>query len=370
LQGTSIIIGSLILLAGFLAIELGLSTAILEIVMGFVGTNLLGLETIEWLDFIAIIGLVGLMFLAGYETDIDLMKRNISKNLITGLLSFSIPFIIIFTLAKFILNFEFFSSILISLGLSTTSLALVYSVLENMNVGDYSNLVIGGAMIADVTSMGILAVLVGEFTPHMLFYASILVIILVLSPLIIGYITSKYPTAPSEMELRFILLLFVILPFIAEQLYISEAVLAYSLGVIFSKYAKDHGELEKKLKTITFGFFAPAFFFRAGLLMNLSYISVDTLKILIIFLIPAYLCKYIGTYLPIRFFVKNPEIAKLSGLVYNFRLSFGIIVAIFGLEAGIITEEIYVMLLIIVLITSLISSVILKSSAYCCKSVI
>ncbi|MHA1665251.1 MAG: cation:proton antiporter domain-containing protein, partial [Candidatus Njordarchaeales archaeon] len=161
MQGTSIIIGSLILLAGFLAIELGLSTAILEIVMGFVGTNLLGLETIEWLDFIAIIGLVGLMFLAGYETDIDLMKKNISKNLITGLLSFSIPFIIIFTLAKFILNFEFFSSILISLGLSTTSLALVYSVLENMNVGDYSNLVIGGAMIADVTSMGILAVLVG-----------------------------------------------------------------------------------------------------------------------------------------------------------------------------------------------------------------
>lgn len=58
----SVIPALLVILAGIVAIEIGISTAILEIIAGVFGANFLGLSEIPWLEFLANFGLLGIMY--------------------------------------------------------------------------------------------------------------------------------------------------------------------------------------------------------------------------------------------------------------------------------------------------------------------
>jgi Kef-type K+ transport system membrane component KefB len=72
---TATIAGILILLAGMTSVELGLSVAIVEIALGMIGGNLLGLHPTPWIDFLAGFASIVLTFLAGAEVDLDLLHE-------------------------------------------------------------------------------------------------------------------------------------------------------------------------------------------------------------------------------------------------------------------------------------------------------
>jgi Kef-type K+ transport system membrane component KefB len=61
--------------------------------------------------------------------------------------------------------------------------------------------------------------------------------------------------------------------------------------------------------------------------------------------------KFIGTYLPLRLF--SPEMSKYGGLLFNYRLSFGLVAAIYGFERNLISAEIFNTILLCVLFSSL-----------------
>ena len=54
------------------------------------------------------------------------------------------------------------------------------------------------------------------------------------------------------------------------------------------------------------------------------------------------------------------EWSRLAGAIFNFRLTFGLISAIFGLQHEILTSEIYTAIIVIIIATSLISSMMIK----------
>ena len=61
--------------------------------------------------------------------------------------------------------------------------------------------------------------------------------------------------------------------------------------------------------------------------------------------------KFVGTYLPLRFF--SSEVAYYAGVIFNYCLTFGLVTAIFGLERDIITPEMFNTILLCVLFSSL-----------------
>jgi NhaP-type Na+/H+ and K+/H+ antiporter len=65
----------LALLASVISIRVGISVALVEIAIGVVGGNFLGLHTNTWIDFLAGFGAVLLTFLAGAEIDPDSFRR-------------------------------------------------------------------------------------------------------------------------------------------------------------------------------------------------------------------------------------------------------------------------------------------------------
>jgi Kef-type K+ transport system membrane component KefB len=66
-----------VLVASVVSVELGLSVAIIEIVLGVVVGNTLHLSTPDWLTFLAGFGSVVLTFLAGAEVDPDTFRSSL-----------------------------------------------------------------------------------------------------------------------------------------------------------------------------------------------------------------------------------------------------------------------------------------------------
>jgi Kef-type K+ transport system membrane component KefB len=115
--------------------------------------------------------------------------------------------------------------------------------------------------------------------------------------------------------------------------------------------------IEKKIRALIFGFLAPFFFFKAGYSVKLSVISWKVIFLALFLGSIAFITKYIGTvYATANLF--RGAVYKLAGLFFNMRLTFGIVASVFGLRAGLIDEETYVALLLIIVSTSLIASII------------
>ena len=71
--------------ASLVSIRVGISVALIEIGVGIVGGNTIGLPTTPWIDFLASFGAVLLTFLAGAEIDPVSLRRDIKVRPIGGL---------------------------------------------------------------------------------------------------------------------------------------------------------------------------------------------------------------------------------------------------------------------------------------------
>jgi Kef-type K+ transport system membrane component KefB len=67
---------ALALIASIVSIRVGVSVALIEILVGVIGGNFLGLHTTPWIDFLATFGSGLLTFLAGAEIDPDSLRRH------------------------------------------------------------------------------------------------------------------------------------------------------------------------------------------------------------------------------------------------------------------------------------------------------
>lgn len=123
-----LIVGIMIFLASLISLKLGLSVAIIEIVLGAVAGNL-GLKPEAWMTYVASLGGIVLTFLAGTEIDGKLFKARFKESFLIGFFSFLLPFIGAGLYAFYVAGWTYRASIIAGIALSTTSLAVVYSVL-------------------------------------------------------------------------------------------------------------------------------------------------------------------------------------------------------------------------------------------------
>ena len=132
-------------LASLISIRVGISVALIEIVVGVIVGNIhLGngthiLQTTDWTNFLAMLGSGVLTFLAGAEIDPVSLRANLRASLTIGILSFALPFICVWLFAQFVLGWPLHQAPIAGIDLSTTSVAVVYAgMLElGFNVTDF-----------------------------------------------------------------------------------------------------------------------------------------------------------------------------------------------------------------------------------------
>jgi nucleotide-binding universal stress UspA family protein len=142
-----------------------------------------------------------------------------------------------------------------------------------------------------------------------------------------------------------------------------EAVLgAFVAGIIFAQSPAVPKESIDKLESTTFAIFAPIFFASAGLKVNvIDLFKPDLILIGAGLISVAIFSKFIGAYFGARVFAKTDHWTALSfGAGLNARGAIQIIVATIGLSFGILSQEIYSLIIITAVVTSLMAPIMLR----------
>ncbi|MEM3341588.1 MAG: cation:proton antiporter [Thermoplasmata archaeon] len=336
--------------ATMLARHLKISVALVEICVGvaagsfaslFGDVSALGTGE-EWLKFLATSGAVLLTFLAGAELDKPTIEKKWKEVLIVGAIGFLAPFLGCAAVARFVLGWGRDASLLTGVALSTTSMAVVYSVMveTGLNKTDYGKGILGACFVNDLGTVIALGVIFAPFSYKSLIFIAGTALVLILLPHIAKWITLIYSHHKAAVRTKWILL--VLFGTGALALWAdNEAVLpAYLVGMVLAGFASKDSEGIKRIRTLTVGFLTPFYFIRAGMLVSLSALITVPL-ILIVILAGKLASKTVGLYPVISFFRKEKNERWFYTLLMSTGLTFGTISALYGYSHNIISKDQY-----------------------------
>ncbi|MDP2744226.1 MAG: cation:proton antiporter, partial [Dehalococcoidia bacterium] len=177
---TPLVMGTIVFVASLVSLRLGLSVAIIEIVLGAIG-GALGLHAQDWMVYLASFGGITLTFLAGTEIDTALMKEKFKESFLIGFLSFLAPFAAVAAYTYFIAGWSVQASLLAGIALSTTSLAVVYSVLVETGLAKthVGKLLMSSTFITDMGTALALSVLFVRPTWYTLVFIVVSIVVIV-----------------------------------------------------------------------------------------------------------------------------------------------------------------------------------------------
>lgn len=345
-----------VVIAGFVAIITGIATPLLEIAAGIIAFNLFGFESTEIIHFLGEMGIISLMYLAGLEINVPFIRKEYKKSLGIGLASFFTPFLSILLVGRYILHIGWMPSILVGIALSSTSVAIVYPVLLQKGKLDTTHkALLSASMITDILGIIMLSIFYSDVS----YYTIVLLILLFIlaGPIRkLGTMTFARIERKGSVGLRLKMVLLILLgvQVVAPLAGVEAVLIAFLLGVLTSELMVKFNTIEKQLKTVTFAFLTPFFFFTIGLSVNIFDIA-SSILFLVVFTVIGYLAHFAGTYYSVKFLLQKK--AFYAGNLFNSKLSIGIITAAIGLEAGILTQNIYVAIIGSIILCTFISSI-------------
>ena len=225
-------------LASLISIRVGISVALIEIVVGVIVGNIhFGngahiLQTTDWTNFLAMLGSGVLTFLAGAEIDPVSLRANLRASMTIGILSFALPFVCVWIFAQFVLRWPLHQAQIAGIALSTTSVAVVYAVMIEGGQGQtpLGKTILAACFITDFGTVLALGTLFANFDIWLLVFMVVMSVMLWFMPTWTRFIISKLgATRVSEPEVKFIFLVLFFLGGLASTAK-SEAVLPAYLG--------------------------------------------------------------------------------------------------------------------------------------------
>jgi Kef-type K+ transport system membrane component KefB len=352
---------ALALSASVISIWAGISVALVEILVGVIAGNFLGIHaTTDWINFLALLGSGVLTFLAGAEIDPRSLKANLRASGLIGILSFGVPFAIVWLFAQFILGWPLHQAQIAGVALSTTSVAVVYAV---MIEGGYSDTPMGKTILAAcfITDFGTvlaLGLLFANFNVWLVVFVVAMCVVLWFMPTWTQSIIERFgATRVSEPEVKFIFLILFFLGGLATTAK-SEAVLpAYLVGLVVAGVFLRDKTLVNRMRSIAFAIFTPFYFIKAGLYVSLPALWAG-LGIIGALLLLKMITKLVGVFPLARMHYMGKREASYTTLLMATGLTFGTISALFGLQNKIIDQRQYTILVSVVILSAFIPTLI------------
>ncbi len=356
----------LALLASLISIRLGISVALIEILVGVAAGNLHGpgqtplLHTTEWTNFLAMLGSGVLTFLAGAEIDPASLRANLRASLSIGFLSFLLPFMGVWLFAQHVLGWPLREAWIAGIALSTTSVAVVYAVMIEGGLGGtpLGKTLLAACFITDFGTVLALGVLFADFNLWLGVFVAVTAVTLWYMPRWTrGLIARLGATRVSEPEVKFLFFVLFFLGGLASTAR-SEAVLpAYLLGLVVAGVFLRDKTLVHRMRSIAFAIFTPFYFIKAGLFVSLPALW-SALGLIAVLLAMKLVTKFLGIWPLSRAFYMRPREANYTALLMSTGLTFGTISALFGLQNQIINRDQYSVLVTVVILSAFVPTLI------------
>ncbi len=328
------------------------------------------------------VAVILLLFIAGLEVELDLVWEQGKRALYTSLLSLSFPFIIGFT---FVYSFPWvFDSVpedqylvftlFLSTVLSITALPVIARVLMDLNMfkSKMGMLIIASAMVIDILGWLIFAVILsmmdtgegGKMSLGKTIGLTLGFTVILLSigkyflDKILPWINRKFAWPGGLLSISMVLC-FIASAF-TEYIGIHAIFGSFIVGIALG----DSVHMPERAKEIVHQFvnniFAPLFFVSIGLWVN--FYENFNLTLILFILVLAFLGKITGGFFGARLGKLNVFQSLAVGFGMNTHGTLEIILGTIALGAGLINEEIFVSIVIMVIITIVISAPLMK---YC-----
>lgn len=332
----------LALVASLFSIRLGISVALLEILVGVAAGNLFHLQVTDWINTFASFGAVLLTFLAGAEIEPEALRRHLKPSLAIGIAGFLFPFLGAASFAHFIAGWTTPQAWIAGIALSTTSVAVVYAVMveTGLNGTELGKLILAACFVNDLGTVLALGLIFANYTRWLIVFVVTTTIVLALLPRATRFVVTVWGNRVSEPEVKFLLLVLFFLGWLATRAK-SEAVLpAYLVGLVVAGIFTHQRTLMLRLRTIAFALLTPWYFLKAGLYVSLPAL-ISGFGLVVALLLVKMLAKLIAVGPLTALFRLGRRSGAYTTLLMSTGLTFGTVSALFGLNNGIIDRAQY-----------------------------
>src|SRR6516162_4025375 len=155
----------LALLASLISIRVAISVALIEIVVGAVAGNLVGLQITDWVNFLAGFGAILLTFLAGTEIDPRTTRKHFWSSMTICVVGFFAPYLGVLAYAHFVSGWPWPQAQIAGISLSTTSVAVVYAVMieTGFNNTEIGKIILAACFVNDLGTVLALGIVFARY---------------------------------------------------------------------------------------------------------------------------------------------------------------------------------------------------------------
>ncbi|MHC2834148.1 cation:proton antiporter [Bacillus sp. F9_6S_D1_P_5] len=356
-------------LAGDLSVRLGQPSVLGKLIIGIViGPAILGwIENSELLTQLSNVGVILLMFMAGLETDLEELNANRNSSLAVALGGIILPFVGGYV-SGLVIGMEQGNAVFLGLLLCATSVSISVQTLRDLGKMKTreSTTMLGAAVFDDILVVILLAFamsflgtddvnLTMIILKKVVFFASIILIGWKGVPAIMRWLS---PLRVSESIVSAALIICFSFAYFGELLGIAGIIGAFAAGIAISQTNYKH-EVEKKVEPIAYAMFVPVFFVSIG--MNITFDGIgDQIWFILALTVIAVLTKLIGCGLGARMTGFDAKSSAIIGSGMVSRGEVALIIAGTGLSSGLLAQDYFTAIVIVVILTTMITPPMLK----------
>ncbi len=383
-----IVIMLVVKIFGWICKKIGQTSVIGEIAAGIVlGPSLLGLyfpEVSQFLfpvsslvniNLLSQVGLILFMFIVGMELNLNVLKNRAHSAVIISHASIIFPFTLGALLAYFIyedfthahsgfVSFALFMGIAMSITAFPVLARIVHE--KGINKSPVGPMVITCAAIDDITAWCLLAAVIaiakaGTFTSslYVILMAVVYVLIMfkVVRPILKNIADNHHLKGMSKTVMGGFILVLFLSAYTTEAIGIHALFGAFLAGVIMPSNIRLRNLLTERMEYVALIILLPLFFVFTGLRTEIGLLNSGHLWLVCLVVIAvAVIGKFFGSALAARFVGQNWKDSLVIGALMNTRGLMELVVLNIGLDLGILTPELFAMMVIMALVTTFMTS--------------
>ncbi|MBI6073741.1 cation:proton antiporter [Clostridium perfringens] len=342
------------------------------VVLGPAFLNVLS-ET-EFIQNLAELGVIVLMFTAGLETDINQLKKTGKASFIIAVLGVIIPLVGGFFIASIFNKGNDVNTILqnvfMGIILTATSVSITVETLKEMGKLNTraGNAILGAAIIDDI--LGIIALTITTSLADPSINVIIVLAKIVMFFIFAGFAGYLFHWAFIKLDeryqrdlRRFVIIAFVfclLLSFSAEEFFgVADITGAFIAGLVISDSNRSK-YLNSRFETLSYMLLSPIFFASIGIKVQLTAMTKTIFIFAILLLIVAILSKVLGCALGAKLCRYSNREAIQIGTGMISRGEVALIVANKGIAMGLMLPEFLAPVVIVVVVTTIVTPILLK----------
>ena len=338
----------------------------------------------DFLNQMAEIGVVLLMFSAGLETDLKELIRTGPLALAVACVGVAVPLLggfVLFSLLMYggfpsVGSPEFFRALFIGSIMTATSVTISVQTLRELGhlKGKIGTLILSAAIIDDVIGIIVLTFVIslsvgdtsvdsnigniGEVLLQILLFFVVTIGVGILVYKLFKLLNKKY-----EHRRRipiFGLAFALLMSFVAEEFFsIADITGAYAAGIILSSI-KDSDYVAQKMDISSYMIFGPIFFVNIGLKTSFADMTGELVVFSILFVIVSLITKVIGCGLTAKLAKNSWKDSLKVGVGMMTRGEVALIVASKGLNVGLMDQKYFVAVILLIICSSIVTPIVLK----------